>query len=84
VQSYERRRRLDWTREQRAFGERKVRLKNPAWMILSKPLKGQAENVCTYNDLGGLHILVLFEDSDGSMLTEDGVLGEEDFFNLFL
>jgi len=39
---------------------------------------------CSYNDLSGFHILVLFENPDGRVLAMDGILGDEDFFNLLL
>jgi len=38
----------------------------------------------SYNDLGGLHILVLFEYSDGRVLAKDSILSDEDFLNLLL
>ena len=43
-----------------------------------------SEKSYSYNGLGGLHILILFEYSDGSVLAEDGILGDEDFLDLLL
>ena len=43
-----------------------------------------SEKSYSYNDLGGLHILILFEYSDGSVLAKDGILSDEDFLNLLL
>ena len=56
----------------------------PAWRILSSRPVGRAEKIYSYNDLGSLHILVLFEDADGSVLAEDSILGDEDFLDLLL
>src|SRR5437879_8134827 len=51
-------------------------------ILTGRPI--EREKCYSYNDLGGFHILVLSKNSNGSMLAEDGILGDEDFLNLLL